>query len=75
MYKDLITKWYNWSVAQYAADYPNRKQDLTESTFNQMTYGRYISKESMLFAVKVLKEGKRLLREYEEQIKSELDNI
>ena len=40
-----------------------------------MTYGRYISKENLPFAIKVLKEGKRILSEYQENIKREVESL
>ncbi|MDB5283339.1 MAG: hypothetical protein JWO06_2414 [Bacteroidota bacterium] len=71
----LLAKWYNWCKAEYSIEFPDKKLRLTEAVFSQMTYGRYISKDNILFALKALKEGKRMLQEFEEHVKRELQNI
>ena len=48
---------------------------LTPVVFSQMTYGRYISKENIPFALKILKEGKKILHEYHEYIKQEVESL
>ena len=72
---ELYTKWYEWSKAEYSRDFPNKKIALTPVVFSQMTYGRYISKENVPFALKILKEGKTILHDYQEFIKREVDSI
>ena len=72
---ELYTKWYEWSKAEYANDFPHKTVSLTPVVFSQMTYGRYISKENVPFAVKILKEGKNMLKEYNEYIKREVESL
>jgi hypothetical protein len=72
---DLYCKWYEWSKAEYAKDFANKKTSLTPVVFSQLTYGRYISKENVPFAVKILKEGKKILHDYNEQIRLEVENL
>jgi len=72
---ELYTKWYEWSMAEYAKDYAHKNAPLTPVVFSQMTYGRYISKENIPFALKILKEGKKILHEYHEYIKQEVESL
>ena len=60
---DLYNRWYDWSKAEYSRDFAHKKRrHLTPVVFSQMTYGRYISKENVPFAIKILKEGKKSIR-------------
>jgi hypothetical protein len=72
---DLYNRWYEWSKAEYAKDFAQKTTALTPVVFSQMTYGRYISKENIPFAVKILKEGTKLLSEYHEQIRLEVESL
>ena len=72
---DLYQKWYDWSKAEYAKDYAAKKAELSPVVFSQMTYGRYISKENVPFAIKILKEGKKILSDYNEQIRNEVESL
>jgi len=72
---ELFSKWYEWSKAEYARDFPHKKVALSPVVFSQMTYGRYISKENVPFALKILKEGKSILHEYHEYIQREVENL
>lgn len=72
---DLYKKWYDWSKKEYAKDFAQKKTALTPVVFSQMTYGRYISKENVPFAVKILKEGKKILHDYNEQIRLEVESL
>ena len=72
---DLYSKWYEWSKTEYAKDFSHKDTPLTPVVFSQMTYGRYISKENMSFALKILKEGKKILHEYHEYIRQEVESL
>jgi hypothetical protein len=72
---ELLEKWFAWSCTEYAADYPARRSGMTEAAFYQMTSGRHISKNNTLFAIKALKEGKRLADEYRAHIRREIENL
>ena len=72
---ELYGKWYDWSKGEYAKDFAHKKTALTPVVFSQMTYGRYISKENIPFAVKILKEGKKILHNYNEQIRLEVESL
>jgi hypothetical protein len=72
---ELFSKWFDLCKEEYAKDFPGKPDALTTVVFSQMTYGRYISKENLPFAVKVLKEGKRILSEYQENIKREVESL
>ena len=71
----LMRQWYDWCVMEYEIDFPRKKLKFTEAVFSQMTYGRYISKDNILFALKALKEGKRLVQEFEAHVERELQKI
>ncbi len=72
---DLYSKWFEWSKNEYGKDFAHKKAALTPVVFSQMTYGRYISKENIPFAVKILKQGKQLLHDYNEQMRLELESL
>ena len=72
---ELFAKWFDSCKEEYAKDFPYKPEALTTVVFSQMTYGRYISKENLPFAVKVLKEGKKILSEYQEHIKREVESL
>ncbi len=72
---DLYANWYEWAKAEYAINFPDRRKALTEVIFSQMTYGRYISRKNIPFAVKVLKEGKKILTEFNNNIILELQSL
>lgn len=72
---ELFNRWYEWSKAEYAADFPHKKAPLSMVVFSQMTYGRYISKQNVSFALKILKQGKSILHDYHEYIKREVENL
>ena len=72
---DLYQKWYEWSKAEYAKDFAPKKATLSAVVFSQMTYGRYISKENIPFAIKILKQGKKILSDYNEQIRHEVESL
>lgn len=72
---DLYNKWYDWSKVEYTKDFAHKNAVLTTVVFSQMTYGRYISKENVPFAVKILKHGKEILHDYNEQIRSEVESL
>ena len=72
---DLYQKWFDWSKVEYVKDYAPKKTELSSVVFSQMTYGRYISKENVPFAVKILKEGKKILSDYNEQIRQEVESL
>ncbi len=72
---DLYSKWYEWSKAEYAKDFSHKDTPLTPVVFSQMTYGRYISKENTGFAIKILKQGKKILSEYHEYIRQEVESL
>ena len=72
---ELFARWFDACREEYAKDFPNKPESLTTVVFSQMTYGRYISKENLPFAVKVLKQGKRILSEYQENIKREVESL
>ena len=72
---ELFAMWFDTCREEYAKDFPNKPEALTTVVFSQMTYGRYISKENLPFAIKVLKEGKRILSEYQENIKREVESL
>jgi hypothetical protein len=73
--KELSGQWFEWCQQEYSIDFPNKRVGMTEAIFAHMTNGRYISKENTRFALKALKEGKRLLDEFEENIRRELENL
>lgn len=75
MSKELLNRWFNWSKNEYTTDFPERKTNLTEAVFAQMTYGRYISRDNIVFALKVLKEGKRMVSEFDDHVKKELNDL
>ena len=72
---NLMRQWFDWCVMEYGIDFPKKKSKFTEAVFSQMTYGRYISKDNILFALKALKEGKRLVQEFEAHVSRELQNL
>jgi hypothetical protein len=72
---ELYANWYEWAKAEYAKDFPDRKHALTEVIFSQMTYGRYISRKNIPFAIKVLKEGKNILTEFNNNMILELQSL
>lgn len=72
---ELYNRWFDWSRAEYEKDFAHKSATLTSVVFSQMTYGRYISKENIPFAVKILKEGKKMLNEYNEQIRMEVESL
>jgi hypothetical protein len=72
---ELFNNWYEWSKAEYSKDFPSKKTELTPVVFSQMTYGRYISKENIPFALKILKEGKKILHDYHDYIKREVESL
>lgn len=67
MSKELLNKWYVWAKSE--------KESLTETSFTQLSRGDYISKDDKLFAIAVLKEGKRMLAEYNAQLEAEIASI
>ena len=72
---ELYSNWYEWSKAEYAKDFTHKGTPLTPVVFSQMTYGRYISKENTSFAIKILKEGKKILTDYHEYIRQEVQSL
>jgi len=72
---ELFSQWYEWSKDEYARDFPEKEAALSTVVFSQMTYGRYISKQNIPFALKILKEGKKILQDYHEYIKREVDSL
>ena len=72
---DLLSQWFDWCKEEHAKDFPNKKQKFTDAVFSQMTYGRYISKDNVLFALKALREGKRLVQEFEMHVEQELQRL
>ena len=72
---DLYNQWYLWSKEEYAKDFSHKNAELTPVVFSQMTYGRYISKENIPFALKILREGKQILHQYHEYIRQEVESL
>lgn len=67
---DLLVKWFEWSVAN--APHPEK---MTQVVFDFITRGDFISKDHILFANKMLQEGKRMLEEFNKQVANELKSI
>lgn len=69
MSTDTLKKWHEWSSKNHPTG------SMTEVTFNVVTWGQYISKDNIVFANQMLKEGKRLQEEFEKSVKDELKSI
>lgn len=67
MNSDNIKEWHDWAVKE--------KNDLTEVVFNAMTRGERIAKDNIQFAIKLAKQGKKILTAYNARITAEVAGI
>lgn len=68
MNKSLLDKWFEWAQN-------NRDPKMTESVFNAITRGDYISKDNVWYATYMWKEGKRLLDEFNSSIDDQIKEV
>lgn len=61
MSESQLSEWRNWAKRNYQGE-------LTDTTFNYISRGDYISKDHRVFAIKLLQEGRRIVAEFESQL-------